>query len=357
MVGMSGGVDSSVAAALLKEQGYEPVGITITPFKISPDCRTKEHEKSCCSYKSVLDANHVCEKLGIEHVLVDLTDDFRINVVDNFIKEYLSGRTPNPCVVCNPIIKWNGMIKKAAQLDCQFIATGHYARVRKDKESERWILMKGQHSSKDQAYFLWRLNQEQLSRTLFPLGELDKATTRELARKYNLPVFNKPESQEICFIPDNDYSNFLLKNSVEAAQIGKGEVILDGKVIGTHKGYFLYTIGQRKGLGIAYKTPLFVKNIIPETNQVLVAPEEELLCKGLIADNINIIKTFSRGIYTVKIRFKDTGSKAYCHLRDDNTIEVQFIGSKKAIAPGQSCVIYDEDDVIAGGEIRSTMIL
>lgn len=356
IVGMSGGVDSSVAAALLNDKGFEVIGLTITPFKIDNQCRTLENERSCCSYQSVLDANDVCKQLGIEHILIDLTEIFREKVVNNFINEYLSGRTPNPCVICNHTIKWYAMLKKADEYNAKFVATGHYSNVIQTYNGN-YIIRRGKDSSKDQSYFLWMLSQEQLSRTIFPLALLDKKQTRELANKFNLPVKDKIESQEICFIPKNDYRQFLSEQVPDLDEkIGKGDIIFNNNVIGTHKGFPYYTIGQRKGLGISYDEPLYIKSITAEKNIIEVATIKEIQKKGLISENFNIFspELLDANIgLTAKIRYRDIDEPVKCEIKDNKLI-VHFEKPKKAITPGQSVVIYYDDFLVAGGIISNS---
>jgi tRNA-specific 2-thiouridylase len=265
IVGLSGGVDSAVAAALLQQDGYDVVGVTISPFNLGEYYSKYEKDSGCTIKASVLDAQNICKALGIPHYTVDFSDTFKENVVDYFIQEYLDGRTPNPCVKCNPIIKWGELLKFADKLGAKYLATGHYARTRFDEELKRYVLMRGTDRTKDQSYFLWKLSQEQLSRTIFPLGNMNKENTRAIAKEFGLPVYNKPESQEVCFIADDDYHNFLTRTVDDIDSIvGEGDIVFEGKVIGRHKGYPFYTIGQRKGLGISYKEPLYVLGIDAE---------------------------------------------------------------------------------------------
>lgn len=356
LVGMSGGVDSSVTAALLVEKGYQVSGLTVTPFKIDPKCKIEEGERSCCNQKSMMDAIDISNQFGIEHYLTDMTDDFRDKVVENFVSEYLSGRTPNPCVICNPEIKFKALIDKADEIGAYYVATGHYARIRYDSDLDRKILCKGLDAKKDQSYFLWRLTAEQIERTLFPLGEIAKEETRDLAEKFNLKVKKKPDSQEICFVPDNDYRNFLesyLEKSIEKP----GDILINGKKIGTHRGYPFYTIGQRKGLGISYPEPVYVKHIDPINNIIEVATIENTINRALKAIDYNISKYDSldpNKLFTVKIRYRDPGTPAYCRIENERLV-IEFIDDKKAITPGQSVVIYEDDDVVGGGTIDEVL--
>jgi tRNA-uridine 2-sulfurtransferase len=355
ILGMSGGIDSSLSALLLKEKGYEVIGITFKVFK----CENKEDgeavETSCCSIEGIEDAVSVARFLKIPHYTIDLSDEFHNIVVNDFINEYLSGRTPNPCIICNKEIKWSRLLKFANELDAGFIATGHYANIKYDSQLDRFLLSKAADPAKDQSYALWRLSQEQLSRTIFPLGALTKMEVRKIALELKLPVAKKKESFEICFIPDNDYGKYLKKEAAEKMKnIGNGDIIYHNNVIGKHRGYPFYTIGQRRGLGIALKEPVYVIRIDPLLNQIEVGTKEEVMCSYLLADNINIIKynTINNTIDgTAKIRYKDSGTSASMTI-DDNLLRVNFNTKKAAITPGQSIVFYENDDVVAGGVIR-----
>ena len=368
LVAMSGGVDSSVSAALLKEQGFDVIGITITPFKIDENCRKIDNERGCCSYKSTIDAAIVCQQLGIKHIVVDLTDVFKSNIVDYFVNDYMEGRTPNPCVMCNPIIKWDELLKIADAHNAKYLATGHYANIRFDEQLKRYILSKGFDELKDQTYFLWQLNQEHLSRTIFPLGKFQKTETRKTAERFNLSISQKPESQEVCFIPDNDYHRFILNHQLthpmtsshtmnnHYRNIEPGEIIFRGEIAGHHQGFPFYTIGQRKGIGVTYKDPLYVKKIIPEKNQIEIGTEDELYSIGLFADNINLVKyknLSSSQLFSVKIRYKDSGSDANCRIDSDGLLYIDFIEKKRAVTPGQSVVMYEASDLIGGGIIKA----
>ncbi|CUS99721.1 tRNA 2-thiouridine(34) synthase MnmA [Candidatus Chrysopegis kryptomonas] len=357
VVAMSGGVDSSVAAAILKEQGYNLIGITIKTYNYEDIGVQNEH--SCCSLEGINDARMVATKLGFPHYVVDLTKEFHREVIDYFIKDYLAGRTPNPCVICNRKIKWEALIKKALSLGADYIATGHYARIKFDETKGRYILMRGVDSSKDQSYALWGLTQESLSRTIFPLGELTKQEVRELARKYGLKIANKPESFEICFVPDNDYTKFLEKNVDGLAEKVKGgDIVMDGKVIGKHRGYPFYTIGQRKGLGVALGYPVYVIGIDPVANVVEVGTEDKLYHNALIAGNVNLISVdkIEDGMKVLaKIRYSDEGTLAMLKNYGDDKILVEFEKPKRAITPGQSVVFYDGDVVVGGGIIEKAI--
>lgn len=357
LVGMSGGVDSSTTAALLKSQGFEVVGITVTSIKITDDCKVENSTSGCCNYQSIIDASDVAEYLGIEHYIVDLSEVFREKIINNFIDEYLKGRTPNPCSLCNPLIKWGEILKKADEYDCYFYATGHYSKLIYDEKVSRYFIRMAKDKNKDQSYFLWGLEQEQLKRTIFPLGELTKSEVRELAKSLGLKVFNKYESQEICFVPSNDYRDTIRKYSNGSELFHQGDIVFRGVVIGKHNGYINYTIGQRKGLGVSYSQPLYVKKIIPESNTIEVEVEEGLNSRRLYASRVNFMK-YTRfeedKTYLVKIRYKDKGSLAHCKINGDGKLCVDFLEPKKAITPGQSVVVYDGEDLVAGGVIDAS---
>lgn len=359
LVAMSGGVDSSVAAALLVEQGFEVIGLTIATHKLDDDCRPVENKKSCCSYTGSVDAYRVCHMLGIEHKMIDLTEAFKFSVINNFVNEYLNGRTPNPCVECNTKIKWGPFLTKANEYGAEFLATGHYAKIIQNPENGRYYIRKGLDRSKDQSYALWGLSQEQLARTIFPLAELTKQEVREIARKYNLPVFNKIESQDICFIPNNDYHSFLEKQVPDLKEkVSNGNIIFRGQIIGKHKGFPFYTVGQRKGLGVSFSEPLFVRSIDAKTNTIEVATLDETYNNGLIGENLNLMKYeyLNPEIeFTVKIRYNDQGKAATCKINNEGELQVNFIEKRRAVAPGQSVVVYEGDDVVAGAIIKKAL--
>lgn len=356
LVAMSGGVDSSVAAALLLEQGFEVIGLTIATHKLDDDCKPVENKKSCCSYTGSMDARLVCDTLGIEHHMIDLTQDFKSTVIDNFINEYLSGKTPNPCVVCNTAIKWGPFLTKANEYGAHYLATGHYAKIFKSESTGRYVIARGYDDRKDQSYALWGLNQEQLSRTLFPLAELNKQDTRDIAKKYNLPVFNKVESQDICFIPNNDYHSFLRKQVPDIdSKIGAGSIIMSGKEIGRHEGFPYYTVGQRRGLGISYAEPLYVSHINADLNIIEVTTMDGLFSDSLTAKDINLLKyddLETSKEFVVKIRYNDKGKPAMCRIDDNGKLIVEFIEKRRAVTPGQSVVMYEGDEVVGGGIIE-----
>jgi len=278
-------------------------------------------------------------------------------VIRNFVDEYLNGRTPNPCVICNRMIKWEELLKKADALDARFIATGHYARLRLDGESRRRVLSRGVDRQKDQSYALWGLTQESLSRTLFPLGEMTKPEVREHARRYGLSTAAKGESYEICFIPDNDYGRFLRERLPELGRaLAGGEIVMNGRTVGTHEGYPFYTIGQRKGLGIAAGEKVYVRSIDKERNRIELSTEEFLYHRSLTATRVNMMKyaDCNEGLrVTARIRYKDDGGYATARTMGDGSLFVEFEEKRRAITPGQSVVLYEGDDVVGGGVIDS----
>ena len=350
---MSGGIDSSIAALMLHDEGYEVIGFTLKTWDYASSCGSKK-ETGCCSLDSINDARQVAVRMGFRHYVLDVREEFNTLIVDDFIKEYLSGRTPNPCVLCNTFIKWGVLLDKADKLDCQFIATGHYARVR--EENERTVLYKGIDEIKDQSYVLWGLKQEFLKRTIFPLGNLHKEEIKLMAPKAGFKnLAEKRESYEICFIPDDDYRSFLnMKVDGLAAKYDGGDFITaDGKILGKHKGYPYYTIGQRKGLNIATGVPLYVLDIKPETNTIVLGKKEELKRSSMKVGGYNLIKyaEIPENIdILTKIRYKDPGTLSKLTV-SENFINVHFNTDVNAIAPGQSAVFYENSDVVGGGII------
>lgn len=354
LIAMSGGIDSTVAAMLLQEQGYDLVGVTYRTFdSISKGCMEKE--KGCCSVDSLFEAKRMAQDLGFEHHILDIRQEFKDTVITNFIDEYLCGRTPNPCVVCNSTIKWGKIIETADELGCQYVSTGHYARI--GHQNGRWYLRKGADESKDQTYFLWTLTQENLARTIFPLGELTKPEVRRIALEHGYEKLSKKvESQEICFIPENDYRAFLAEHVENYTEkYGQGDFTdTQGNKLGTHKGYPNYTIGQRKGLGIALGQPMFVVAIHPENNIVVLGTKDELQGKTFYAGKINLMKyaTIPEGLeVTAKIRYRNQGGKASLYPEGDR-IRVVFHEEMDSITPGQSAVFYENEDMVGGGIIE-----
>ncbi len=348
VVAMSGGVDSSVAAALLKEAGYDVIGITMRIWDVGT-------VRSCCGYQAIADAQRVCAQLKIPFYPIDFREVFKKKVIDNFCTEYIKGRTPNPCIRCNQFIKFHLLRIKAKELNATKIATGHYARLEYDQMKNRWLLKKGIDETKDQSYVLYTLSQRELSQTILPLGNFKKTEIRKLAQQFKLPVANKKESQEVCFIPDNNYPKFLMENY--QIKPVPGEIVnAQGKVIGKHPGIIYYTIGQRKRIGIASKEPLYVIRIEPEHNIIVVGPNKEAYGKKLIVSNINFISIdkINRPIKAkVKIRYTHIPADAEITPIDKNKVCVEFNEPQWAITPGQSAVFYDNDIVLGGGIIEN----
>jgi tRNA-specific 2-thiouridylase len=347
---MSGGVDSSAAAALLLEQGYEVVGITL---KLWPqDCVNRAEDK-CCGPQAVMDARSVAHKLGIPYYLVDEAEDFQKQVINYFAEEYRAGRTPNPCVMCNEKLKFGTLINRARQLGAEFIATGHFARVEKDADSGRILLKRGRDPRKDQSYFLFSLRQHQLARSIFPLGELTKTDTRCVARQNELKTADKEESMEICFVPDKDYGRFLEQSKL--VQKHRGEIVdLQGQTLGNHDGIEFYTIGQRKGLGISSPRPLYVVELDATRNRVVVGDESALERGTFTVERCNWIpfeKPPEALEVTAKIRYNHPGTPATIEPGANGSAIVKLHVPQRAITPGQACVFYQEDLVVGGGWI------
>ena len=349
---MSGGLDSSVAALMLHEQGYEVIGITMKTWDFKTACAPSE--KNCCNQDSINDARAFAVKYDFPHYVIDISDEFENLIINNFVDEYLAGRTPNPCVLCNVHIKWDALLKRADNLNCEFIATGHYARIR--KENNRYVISKGIDKLKDQSYVLWGISQKNLRRTILPLGNFQKKEIREVALKNGFEnLARKKESFEICFIPDNDYRGFLNKKVKDLDDKYKdGNVVsTDGKILGKHKGYPFYTIGQRKGLNLAFKEPMYVNKIDAKTNTVVLGTKSELLSNNMLVKGVNLVKYPAipdNMEVNTKIRYHDEGTLSNI-IQDGDSIKVKFHKDVSAITPGQSAVFYEGDDVIAGGFI------
>jgi tRNA-specific 2-thiouridylase len=355
LVAMSGGIDSTVTALMLHEQGYEVVGITMKTWDYASSGSSKK-ETGCCNLDSFNDARAAAVHHGFPHFVLDIRDEFGDFVINNFVDEYLAGRTPNPCVLCNTHIKWRALLKRADAMDCAFIATGHYGQIR--EHNGRYVISKGIDDLKDQSYVLWGLQQDVLARTLLPLGNYRKTEIRQMAFDFGYPeLAKKAESYEICFVPDNDYRGFLKRRvtGLEESVNGGNFVLKDGTIVGQHKGYPFYTVGQRKGLDIALGRPVFVTSIIPETNTVVLGEEDDLQKNEMRVAGINLIKYdhIPEGLEaTTKIRYKDKGALSNLYHEDNGQIRVRFYEQVKGIAPGQSAVFYEGDDVVGGGIIQ-----
>ena len=351
VVGMSGGVDSSVAAYLLKQQGYEVIGVTMQIWQ-DAERIVEEENGGCCGLSAVEDARRVAAQLEIPYYVMNFKDSFQKNVVDYFVEEYLNGRTPNPCIACNRYVKWESLLQRSLSIGADYIATGHYARIVK-LPNGRYTLRKSATLAKDQTYALYNLTQEQLQRTLMPVGEYSKEEIRKIAENIQLQVANKPDSQDICFVPDGDYASFIEKTA--GKQVQKGNfVTVDGTVLGEHKGIIHYTVGQRKGLGLALGYPAFVLEIRPETNEVVIGTHEESMAKSLRAGNLNFMSIEDlaepQRVFT-KIRYNHRGVWATIEKTGEDEILCIFEEPQRAVTPGQAVVFYDGEYVLGGGTI------
>ena len=351
VVGMSGGVDSSVAAYLLKEAGYEVIGVTMQIWQ-ERDVITDEREGGCCGLSAVEDARRVCMELGIPHYVMNFRKEFERDVIDYFVREYAAGRTPNPCIACNRHVKWEALLHRAVGIGADFIATGHYARV-ECLANGRYALRASVTAGKDQTYALYNLTQAQLARTLMPVGEYTKEEIRELARRAGLPVADKPDSQEICFVADGDYAGFI-ENYMGKKFLPGNFVDRQGNVMGRHKGIIHYTVGQRKGLGLALKEPAFVLEIRPEENEVVLGYGREIFAKGAMAEGLNFMSR--EGIVDgmevmAKIRYNHKGAPARLYMRGEDAVYCEFFEQQRAITPGQALVFYEGEYVLGGGTI------
>lgn len=349
VVGMSGGVDSSVAACLLKQQGYEVIGVTMQIWQDGMETA----EGSCCGIQAVEDAGRVAAMLDIPYYVMNFKDVFHNKVIDYFVREYLRGRTPNPCNACNRYVKWEALLERSLQIGADYIATGHYARI--DRLSNgRYAVKNSVTAAKDQTYALYALTQEQLSRTLMPVGDYTKEEIRRMAEEWGLPVAKKPDSQDICFIPDGDYGAFLEKE-VPKAMPGPGNFVdREGRVLGRHKGVTHYTIGQRKGLGLAMGHPVFVSALRPETNEVVIGEDADIRSTQVLCEDINYmamedLKSPRRA--TVKIRYSHAGAPCLLEKQPDGRILCTFDEPVRAATPGQAAVFYEDGYVLGGGII------
>ncbi|MDD2627987.1 MAG: tRNA 2-thiouridine(34) synthase MnmA [Clostridia bacterium] len=349
IVGMSGGVDSSVAALLLKQKGYEVIGVNLRMW--TDDCSSTS---KCHDTIAIEDAKNVCKLLQIPFYTIDFRDVFKEKVIDYFACEYINGRTPNPCNTCNRYVKFEALLNQALTVfNADYIATGHYASVEYNKDTGRYYLKEAKNTSKDQTYALYNLTQEQLKHIIMPLGEYTKEDVREIAKKNNLVISDKPDSQEICFIPNNDYASYIEKNYKYKSK--KGDFVdKDGNVLGTHKGIIHYTVGQRRGLGLSLKEPMYVSKLDVKNNKVILSKHEELYKNSLICTKVNYMAMADlkeERTILAKIRYSSRKEKCKLTLLENGNIKVTFDSPQRAITPGQSIVFYEDNIVLAGGTI------
>ncbi|MGE0268805.1 MAG: tRNA 2-thiouridine(34) synthase MnmA [Candidatus Omnitrophota bacterium] len=350
-VAMSGGVDSSVVAAIIKEQGYDVVGVTMCFSITHPDSK----KPSCCGVDGIQDAKRAAQILDIPHYVLDFAKDINEFIIDNFTEEYINGRTPNPCVRCNQHLKFGTLYSKVMSLGADYLATGHYAKIHYNPEFDRYEMKKAEDQRKCQSYFLYSMRKETLSRVLFPLGDMTKAQVRDLANKYQLNTADKPESQDICFVPDAGYKKFIRQRLGDGVFVPGAFVDEQGNVIGEHKGIINYTIGQRDKLGIALGHPVYVYKIDKATNTVHVGPLSRLYAKGLYASQFNPVSMDiprERIEVNARIRYNSVEIKAYLTYLEGDKIKVEFAEPQKSVTPGQSVVLYKNDVVLAGAIIE-----
>ena len=357
VVGMSGGVDSSVAAYLLKEQGYDVIGATMQIWQ-DEDRYLQEENGGCCGLSAVDDAGRVAQMLDIPYYVMNFKDEFKCKVMDYFVEEYLVGRTPNPCIACNRYVKWESMLRRSLEIGADYIATGHYARIAQMPDG-RYAIQNSVTAKKDQTYALYNLTQEQLAHTLMPVGEYTKEEIREIAEKAGLPVAHKPDSQEICFIPDHDYAAYIEREAKERVPKTGNFVTKDGKILGKHLGITHYTVGQRKGLNLAMGHPVFVVGIRPETNEVVIGEAEDVFGDTLYCNHINYMGMADlphpREV-TAKIRYAHGGEECVIEKVSEDVIKCTFVKPVRAITPGQAVVFYEDGYVLGGGCIMGNVI-
>ena len=351
VVGMSGGVDSSVAAYLLKKQGYDVIGVTMQIWQ-DEEIAAQEENGGCCGLSAVDDARRVANQLDIPYYVMNFKNDFKENVIDYFIDEYINGRTPNPCIACNRYVKWESLLQRSLEIGADYIATGHYAKVDK-LDNGRYVLRQSATLAKDQTYALYNLTQEQLSRTLMPVGEYTKDEIRKIAEDIGLMTAKKPDSMEICFVPDDDYAKYICENSDYKDTPGNF-VDLEGNILGQHKGIIHYTVGQRKGLNIAFGKPMYVVKLRPDTNEVVLGSNEDVFTNILYCNRINFMAIDDlREPMEVKakIRYNHKGDSCIIKKVDDDLVEVEFNEPQRAVTPGHAVVFYKDDYIVGGGTI------
>lgn len=352
VVGMSGGVDSSVAAYLLKEQGYDVIGVTMQIWQDEDEEKTQENG-GCCGLSAVDDARRVAQALDIPYYVMNFKSEFKTSVMDYFVKEYLDGKTPNPCIACNRYVKWESLLKRSLDIGADYIATGHYARIQQ-LENGRYTLKRSVTDAKDQTYALYNLTQYQLAHSLMPVGDFEKDKIREIAKEIHLPVAHKKDSQEICFIPDNDYASFIDREAGDLVPKEGNFVDTNGNILGKHKGITHYTIGQRKGLNLAFGKPVFVTEIRPDTNEVVLGDNEDVFSTELLCNQLNFMAIedlLEPRRVLAKIRYSHKGTYCMIEKVDDTTVKCTFEEPVRAVTKGQAVVFYEHDYVLGGGTI------